>query len=160
SSALASAVPAEELRDSLISIRPMDMLTIALTARGTTYGAVTSAERDGGGLALAHHRPARRGRVRRGRRRVPRGLRAPGRGHPRHRPGAGRVTPGGGGALPRPHAPTAAGAGRGGVRDVLPGGVRAGGPRRRLLRRARWRRRVDRGDGRRLRQGRRGGRAD
>jgi sigma-B regulation protein RsbU (phosphoserine phosphatase) len=50
SSALASAVPAEELRDSLISIRPMDMLTIALTARGTTYGALTIAQRAGVGF--------------------------------------------------------------------------------------------------------------
>ena len=50
SSALASAVPVAELRGSLVSIRPMDMLTIALSARGTTYGALTIAQRAGIGF--------------------------------------------------------------------------------------------------------------
>jgi serine phosphatase RsbU (regulator of sigma subunit) len=50
SSTLTSAVPAEELRRSLTSIRPMDMLTIALSARGTTYGALTIALRGGSGF--------------------------------------------------------------------------------------------------------------
>ena len=50
SSALASAVPAAEQRGSLVNIRPMDMLTIALSARGTTYGALTIAQRAGIGF--------------------------------------------------------------------------------------------------------------
>jgi sigma-B regulation protein RsbU (phosphoserine phosphatase) len=50
SPALASAVPVAELRGSLASIRPMDMLTIALSARGTTYGALTIAQRAGVGF--------------------------------------------------------------------------------------------------------------
>lgn len=50
SSTLASAVPAEQLRESLTSIRPVDMLTIALSARGTTYGALTIALRGGSGF--------------------------------------------------------------------------------------------------------------
>ena len=50
SSTLASAVPAERLRESLTSIRPVDMLTIALSARGTTYGALTIALRGGSGF--------------------------------------------------------------------------------------------------------------
>ncbi len=49
-SALASAVPAHELRAALATIRPVDMLTIALTARGTTYGALTVALRGGNGF--------------------------------------------------------------------------------------------------------------
>jgi serine phosphatase RsbU (regulator of sigma subunit) len=47
---LASAVPVEEVRASLASIRPMDLLTIALSARGTTYGALTVAVRGGDGF--------------------------------------------------------------------------------------------------------------
>ena len=47
---LASAVPAEALRESLLSIRPIDVLTIALSARGTTYGALTMALRGGSGF--------------------------------------------------------------------------------------------------------------
>ena len=50
SPALASAVPSEELRATLSSIRPMDLLTLPLTARGTTYGAVTVARRGGTGF--------------------------------------------------------------------------------------------------------------
>jgi serine phosphatase RsbU (regulator of sigma subunit) len=50
SSTLASAVPAAELRASLASIRPVDLLTIPLSARGTTYGALTIALRDGTGF--------------------------------------------------------------------------------------------------------------
>jgi hypothetical protein len=50
SSTLASAVPAVELRARLTSIRPMDLLTIALSARGTTYGALTIALRGGSGF--------------------------------------------------------------------------------------------------------------
>jgi hypothetical protein len=50
SSALASAVPVADLRGSLVGIRPMDMLTIALSARGTTYGALTIAQRAGIGF--------------------------------------------------------------------------------------------------------------
>jgi sigma-B regulation protein RsbU (phosphoserine phosphatase) len=48
--ALASAVPCQELRASLTSIRPMDLLTIAMSARGTTYGALTIAQRSGAGF--------------------------------------------------------------------------------------------------------------
>ncbi len=48
--ALASAVPAQPLRDALATIRPVDMLTIALRARGTTYGALTVALRGGTGF--------------------------------------------------------------------------------------------------------------
>jgi serine phosphatase RsbU (regulator of sigma subunit) len=48
--ALASVVPAAELRARLTSIRPVDLLTIALSARGTTYGALTIAQRDGQGF--------------------------------------------------------------------------------------------------------------
>ena len=47
---LASAVPSDRLRASLSTIRPMDVLTIALTARGTTYGALTVARRGGDGF--------------------------------------------------------------------------------------------------------------
>jgi sigma-B regulation protein RsbU (phosphoserine phosphatase) len=50
SATLASAVPVAEFRASLTSIRPMDLLTIALTARGTTYGALTVAVRGGNGF--------------------------------------------------------------------------------------------------------------
>jgi hypothetical protein len=50
SATLASAVPAEALRGSLTSIRPMDLLTIAMSARGTTYGALTIAQRCGDGF--------------------------------------------------------------------------------------------------------------
>ena len=47
---LASAVPAAALREALSSIRPMDLLTIAMSARGTTYGALTVAQRYGAGF--------------------------------------------------------------------------------------------------------------
>ncbi len=50
SPALVSAVPAAPLREVLTAIRPMDMLTIALTARGSTYGALTIARRGGDGF--------------------------------------------------------------------------------------------------------------
>jgi hypothetical protein len=50
SAALVSTVPSEPLREALTAIRPMDMLTIALTARGTTYGALTVAQRGGDGF--------------------------------------------------------------------------------------------------------------
>lgn len=50
SETLASAVPVEELRSSLTSIRPMDVVTIALSARGATYGALTVAVRGGDGF--------------------------------------------------------------------------------------------------------------
>ncbi len=50
SSALASAVPMGQLRQDLCAIRPMDMLTVALSARGTTYGALTIALRGGRGF--------------------------------------------------------------------------------------------------------------
>jgi serine phosphatase RsbU (regulator of sigma subunit) len=50
SSTLASAVPAAALRARLTTIRPVDLLTIALSARGTTYGALTVALRDGTGF--------------------------------------------------------------------------------------------------------------
>ena len=107
----------------------MDLLTIAISARGTTYGALTVARRGGDGFDADG-------------RGVPRGLRAPGRGHPRHHPGAGRVAPGRRRALARPHPADAADARRRRVRHLLPGGLRARGPRRRLLRRARRRRRA------------------
>jgi serine phosphatase RsbU (regulator of sigma subunit) len=50
SETLASAVPVEEFRSSVASIRPMDLVTIALSARGTTYGALTVAVRGGDGF--------------------------------------------------------------------------------------------------------------
>ena len=50
SESLVSAVPVPELRAGLSEIRPMDLLTIALSARGTTYGALTIALRDGAGF--------------------------------------------------------------------------------------------------------------
>jgi sigma-B regulation protein RsbU (phosphoserine phosphatase) len=50
SETLASAVPVEEFRSSLTSIRPMDVVTIALSARGATYGALTVAVRGGDGF--------------------------------------------------------------------------------------------------------------
>jgi len=43
--ALASAVPAPELREDLRSIRPVDLLVIPLTARGRGFGALTLARR-------------------------------------------------------------------------------------------------------------------
>jgi phosphoserine phosphatase RsbU/P len=48
--ALASAVPALELRDGLNGIRPADLLVIPLTARGRGFGALTLARRGGGGF--------------------------------------------------------------------------------------------------------------
>lgn len=50
STALVSAVPSEELRSRLTSIQPMDLLSLPLTARGTTYGALTVARRGGSGF--------------------------------------------------------------------------------------------------------------
>jgi sigma-B regulation protein RsbU (phosphoserine phosphatase) len=50
SSALESAVPAPALRAQLTSLRPVDLLSLPLTARGTTYGAVTVARRGGTGF--------------------------------------------------------------------------------------------------------------
>ena len=50
SATLASAVPSEALRGSLTTIRPMDLLTIPMSARGTTYGALTIAQRCGAGF--------------------------------------------------------------------------------------------------------------
>ena len=50
SAALESAVPVAVLRDQLCSIRPMDLLSVALTARGTTYGVLTVARRGGSGF--------------------------------------------------------------------------------------------------------------
>jgi serine phosphatase RsbU (regulator of sigma subunit) len=50
STALRSAVPAADLREQLTSLRAMDLLSIALTARGTTYGALTVARRGGDGF--------------------------------------------------------------------------------------------------------------
>lgn len=48
--AVASAVPAPELRDSLYAIRPADVLVIPLTARGRAFGALTLARRGGSGF--------------------------------------------------------------------------------------------------------------
>jgi phosphoserine phosphatase RsbU/P len=48
--ALASAVPAPELRDDLRSIRPVDLLVIPLTARGRGFGALTLARHGEGGF--------------------------------------------------------------------------------------------------------------
>jgi serine phosphatase RsbU (regulator of sigma subunit) len=45
-----SAVPAPELRESLNSIRPVDLLVIPLTARGRGFGALTLARRGGDGF--------------------------------------------------------------------------------------------------------------
>lgn len=49
-SAMESAVPAPSLRDSLTDLRPVDLLTVGLTARGTTYGALTVARRGADGF--------------------------------------------------------------------------------------------------------------
>jgi phosphoserine phosphatase RsbU/P len=49
-SALASAVPAPELREAVDSIRPADLLVIPLTARGRGFGALTLARRGGDGF--------------------------------------------------------------------------------------------------------------
>ena len=50
SASLGSAVPAPELREAVSAIRPVDLLTIALSARGATYGALTIALRGGSGF--------------------------------------------------------------------------------------------------------------
>lgn len=50
-SAIASAVPAPGLRESLAGIRPVDLLVVPLTARGRTFGALTLARRAGDGFA-------------------------------------------------------------------------------------------------------------
>ncbi len=50
SGSLVAAVPSAEVRATLTGIRPVDLLTIALTARGQTYGALTVAVRDGSGF--------------------------------------------------------------------------------------------------------------
>jgi sigma-B regulation protein RsbU (phosphoserine phosphatase) len=49
-SALSSAVPAPELRESLARIRPVDLLALPLTARGRTFGALTLARRSRDGF--------------------------------------------------------------------------------------------------------------
>jgi hypothetical protein len=48
--ALASAVPAQELRESVNSIRPADLLVLPLSARGRAFGALTLARRGGDGF--------------------------------------------------------------------------------------------------------------
>lgn len=48
--AIASAVPAPELRPSLNEIRPADLLVLPLTARGRGFGALTLARRGTGGF--------------------------------------------------------------------------------------------------------------
>jgi len=48
--ALASAVPAPELRQSLAGIRPIDLLVIPLAARGRSFGALTLARHAGSGF--------------------------------------------------------------------------------------------------------------
>jgi phosphoserine phosphatase RsbU/P len=50
SPALASAVPAAGLREELGAIRPVDVLTMALSARGRTFGALTVGVRSGKGV--------------------------------------------------------------------------------------------------------------
>ncbi len=50
SAALVTAVPSEDLRGGLAAIRPMDLLTLPLNARGTTYGALTVARQGGDGF--------------------------------------------------------------------------------------------------------------
>lgn len=47
---LASAVPAAEARHDVAGIRPVDVLTVPLRARGSTYGALTLARRSGEGF--------------------------------------------------------------------------------------------------------------
>jgi len=49
SSTLSSAVPSALVRAGLAALRPVDLLTIALTARGTTYGALSVARRGDSG---------------------------------------------------------------------------------------------------------------
>ncbi|MGZ4458623.1 MAG: PP2C family protein-serine/threonine phosphatase [Nocardioidaceae bacterium] len=53
---LVSAVPAQEAREQLSAIRPVDVLSLPLRARGTTYGVLTVAHRSGSGFdeAAAH----------------------------------------------------------------------------------------------------------
>ncbi|HLN78969.1 MAG TPA: GAF domain-containing SpoIIE family protein phosphatase [Nocardioidaceae bacterium] len=48
--ALASAVPAPELRESVNSLRPADLLVLPLTARGRAFGALTVARRGNDGF--------------------------------------------------------------------------------------------------------------
>lgn len=48
--ALVSAVPAPEARQDVAGIRPVDVLTVPLRARGSTYGALTLARRAGEGF--------------------------------------------------------------------------------------------------------------
>jgi sigma-B regulation protein RsbU (phosphoserine phosphatase) len=47
---LDSTVPAEEMRFTLADVRPIDMLSLPLSARGTTYGVLTVARRAGQGF--------------------------------------------------------------------------------------------------------------
>ncbi len=47
---LVSAVPSDEARRQVAAIRPVDVLTAPLTARGRTYGALTLARRAGDGF--------------------------------------------------------------------------------------------------------------
>lgn len=47
--ALRAAVPSAVVRADLAAVRPVDLLTIALTARGTTYGALSVARRGDSG---------------------------------------------------------------------------------------------------------------
>ncbi|MGZ4438062.1 MAG: PP2C family protein-serine/threonine phosphatase [Nocardioidaceae bacterium] len=47
---LSSVAPVPRIRESLAEIRPMDVLTVALSARGTTYGTLTLARRAGEGF--------------------------------------------------------------------------------------------------------------
>ena len=48
--AVESAVPAPRLRMAVTDLRPVDLLTVGLTARGTTYGALTVARRGADGF--------------------------------------------------------------------------------------------------------------
>ena len=47
---LSSVAPVPRIRESLAMIRPMDVLTVALSARGSTYGTLTLARRAGEGF--------------------------------------------------------------------------------------------------------------
>ena len=44
---VSAMVPAPELRESVLALRPADMLALPLTARGTTFGTLTLARRAG-----------------------------------------------------------------------------------------------------------------
>ncbi|SHN05627.1 PP2C family protein-serine/threonine phosphatase [Cryptosporangium aurantiacum] len=47
---VAATVPAGELRDGVLGLRPADLLVLPLTARGTTFGTLTLARRAGRGF--------------------------------------------------------------------------------------------------------------